>query len=92
MNECKGLHSSNFRLNLSHFVINTTLRIPQKVLTLRRSYSSGHVGVIPRGVIPRGYSWPLLIGARHPSAASLFLGREVLQSAGLLEVLGVTAV
>jgi len=27
-------HSSTFRLNLSHFVTETTLRIPQNVLTL----------------------------------------------------------
>ena len=32
----RGLYSSLFRLNLSHFVTKVILRIPQKVLTLRR--------------------------------------------------------
>ena len=33
--QSRGLHSSTFQLNLSHFVTITTLRITQKVLTLR---------------------------------------------------------
>jgi len=38
----RSLHLSTFRLNLSHFVTETTLCIPQKVLPLN-SLSEGHV-------------------------------------------------
>ena len=46
----RGLHSSTFRLNLSHFVTITTLRIKQKVLRWRRIVDGGkslRVGASP---------------------------------------------